>query len=64
MKPLKEGEVAYIRVRIVKRTGDKGFGDYEVQPVTKHRTPTTSGRYLYVDRDELVTVEEAKGLVR
>lgn len=61
-RPIKNNDVAYIRVRVVRRTGSDGFGDFEVVPVNTLRQEIRPGRYLYAFRDEMVTVEEARAL--
>lgn len=62
-RPIRTGEVAYIGVRVVRKSNDE-FGEYEVVPLNiSTAIPLRQGRYLYVHRDEMVTVEDARTLI-
>lgn len=63
-RPLRPGEVAYIRVRIIERVNDKDFGQYRVEPVSKFTEPTRPGMYTYINRDEIITLDEARRIVK
>lgn len=63
-RPLIPGEIAYIRVRVVQKVNDKQFGDYVVEPVTKFQQQTRPGMYTYMNRNEIITLDEARRIAK
>jgi hypothetical protein len=56
---LREGQHAYIRVVLTRRTADD-FGDWEVVPITRTKSPVREGEYLYVRKEAIVLAEDIR----
>lgn len=63
-RPLKKGDVCYIRVRVVEKMSEPGFGEWAVEPITKWLSQVRPGLWIYVNRDELITQQEAREAVK
>jgi hypothetical protein len=63
-RPLQPGDVCYIRVRVIARVDDKEFGQFTVEPVNRFQVPSRPGMYTYMNRDEIITIEEARRIVK
>lgn len=62
--PFREGQIVYLRARVVRKANDKTFGQLEIEPLDRFAQPTTPGKYLYVDPKELITLEDARRMVQ
>ena len=56
--------MCYIRVRVIARVNDKEFGQFAVEPVNRFQVPSRPGMYTYMNRDEIITIEEARRIVK
>ena len=63
-RPLKSGDICYVRVRVIQKMDEKGFGEWCVEPITRSFSQTRRGMYLYVNREEMITKEEAREVVK
>ena len=53
--------MVFVRL-VVKSTTPNEFGDLECEPTDMSGNPTTQGRYLYINKREIITKGEAKAL--
>lgn len=63
MRPLRAGEFAFVRVKVTALVKEPGWGEYELEPITATGQPVIQGKYLYADRAEIITLEEARRAV-
>lgn len=64
LRPVKEGDVCYIRVRVAHKESDAQLGTFAVEPISRVLTRTRPGTFIYVDRNELITQQEAREAVK
>lgn len=60
----REGQLVYLRARVVRRANDKTFGQLELEPIDRFAQPTVPGKYLYADAKELITLDDARRMVQ
>ena len=60
---LRDGEYAFIRVRLKRRLVDDQFGHWEVEQIDNKGKLVNDGEYLYIRENALVTIEEARRAV-
>lgn len=72
-RPLKPGEYVYLRCRVLDRklegppTGqlaEEVFGEYQLEPISRTGVGVMPGKFVYAFREEMITTEEAKRMVR
>lgn len=65
MRPtVRPGDIAYVRVRVIGQVKANGFGEIAVEPIDKFTQQSRPGMYMYVEDKEVITLEEARRLVK
>jgi hypothetical protein len=59
-KFLRDGQIVYVRVKLTRKTGGDGLGDWEATPITKTTRPVVDGEYIYIRKEAIVTQEDMR----